>query len=82
MIVRRMNIVWKTAQNIYVISDFNIFSELDVNAATKYMTGPYGEHHSSFRFPRNADAKMNSYRPLVRTKTFSNAVLNICLPII
>jgi hypothetical protein len=70
-----MNILWMTAQNVYVISDFNIFSELGVNGASQYMTGPYDHHHSGFRFTRNADAKMNSYRPLVRTKTLSIATV-------
>jgi hypothetical protein len=71
-----MNILWTIAQNVYIISDSNIFSEQNVNDASQYMTGPYDHHrHSSFRFTRNADARMHSYRPLVRTKIFRNAML-------
>jgi hypothetical protein len=70
-----MNILWMTAQNVYIISDINILSELEVNGASEYMPGPYDHHHSSFRYTRNADAKMNSYRPLVRTKTHSIAIV-------
>jgi preprotein translocase subunit Sec63 len=71
-----MNILWMIAQNVYIISDFNIFSEQDVNAASQHMTGPYDHHHSGFRFTRNADARIHSYRPLVRTKTFRIAMLS------
>jgi hypothetical protein len=70
-----MNILWMTAQNVKIISDFNIFSELDINGASHYVAGPHDHHHSSFRFTRNADAKMNSYRPLVRTKQLSIAIV-------
>jgi hypothetical protein len=75
-----MNILWKTAQNVYIISDFNTFSELDVNVASQYMTWPHDHHHSSFRYTRNADTKINSHRPLVRTNTICITIVkDICL---
>jgi hypothetical protein len=61
------------AQNVYIISDFNIFSEQDVNEASEYMTELYDHHHGSSRFTRNVDG--NSYRPLVSTKKLRVATI-------
>jgi hypothetical protein len=57
-----------TQLDVYIISDFKLFSQQEFDEASDYITGMNDRHHSSFRFTRAADGKKPSPRLVVCVK--------------